>query len=349
MEKYDFLVVGQGLAGTIIAYLLIQENKKVLVIDDNSFSSSKVAAGMFNIIGGKRMIKTWMAEELLQSANLIYPEFEKFLNTKFYHPTNIVHAFQSEKEIIQTENRLKESEYTDYFEYSPEINFNQLNLTLEYINIKGGGWLDIKTMIKSFRDYLISEKIILTEQLNYQDLIYQNKQYIYKDFVSDNIVFCEGYKSKDNPFFTIPFQFSKGEVVVIKTNEKLPDNIFKKGIYLVHLTDNLYKVGATYEWQDLELKTTEKALSFFKSKLDQLLNIEYEIIDQYTGIRPTILDKKPVIGEHQDYKNMYIFNGLGTKGTILAPYFANKAIDFIINKTELTDDIDIKRFEKLNP
>lgn len=346
MEKYDFLIVGQGLAGTILSYLLLKENKKVLIIDDNSFSSSKVAAGMFNIIGGKRMIKTWMAEEILQSANIIYPELEKFLNTKFYYPTNIVHAFQSEKEKVQTEKRLEESEYLDYFKFSPEINFDQLNLPLGYINIKGGGWLDIKTMIERFRDYLISKNMILTEQLNYQDLVYQNQQYIYKDFISDNIAFCEGYKSKDNPFFTIPFQFSKGEVVVIKTKEKLPDNIFKKGIYLVNLENNLYKVGATYEWQDLEIKITQKGLDFFKSKLDELLEIEYEIIDQYSGIRPTILDKKPVIGEHQNYKNMYLFNGLGTKGTLLAPYFANKAIDFMLNKTELSDDIDIKRFEK---
>ena len=82
--KVDYLIVGQGLAGTTLAFHLLKSNKKIFILDDcDSTSSSRVAAGLFNPITGKRNVKTWKADILFPYMKNFYRELEDFLGIKF--------------------------------------------------------------------------------------------------------------------------------------------------------------------------------------------------------------------------------------------------------------------------
>jgi len=139
----------------------------------------------------------------------------------------------------------------------------------------------------------------------------------------------------------------KGEVFTIKCVGLTENKIIKKGIYLVNLYDDFYKVGATYEWNDLTENTSKEGKSFLEEKLNDLLKTPYQIISHEANIRPTTKDRKAIVGEHPKHKNLFILNGLGTKGVMHAPYLAKQLLNLIINKTEIEKEININRFDNL--
>ena len=141
----------------------------------------------------------------------------------------------------------------------------------------------------------------------------------------------------------------KGEILHIKTEKPLPEEIiFNRGVFLVkNPQQDFYRVGATYEWKKLDYEPTTKARKQLTDKLDDLLKLEYEIIEQVAGIRPASKDRRPLIGNHPELKNVFIFNGLGTKGVSLAPFFANEFVESIINSKKLNDEVNINRYYPL--
>lgn len=350
MKHFNFLIVGQGLAGSLFAYHLLKENKSFLVLDNNNeISSSKVAAGMFSPVGGKRMLKTWLADDLINYLDNIYLDLENILQTKFYYKQKILHVFQENESNIydSVSNLTFDDERYQYIEKSSKLSedFNNLNNSIGSIIINKAGWVNTEKLLNSFSNYLKNNNQLLNEQMIYSDLIYKDNKWYYKEYSFDKVVFCEGFKSTKNPYFKyLPFQLCKGEVINIEVENLSKNYILKKGIYLVNLKENNYKVGASYEWKDLSLETTEKGINSIKNKLDKFIITDYKIIRKTAGIRPTVLDKKPLLGEHKDFKNMYIFNGLGTKGVMLAPYFSKILSDFILYNKEIPLEVDIKRF-----
>mgnify|MGYP003329001594 CR=1 FL=1 len=80
------------------------------------------------------------------------------------------------------------------------------------------------------------------------------------------------------------------------------------------------------------------------NKLQKLLNCSFEILQQRAGIRPTVIDRRPLVGQHRVHKNLYILNGLGSRGVLMAPTVAKNLIDFIEKGLALPKDIDINRF-----
>ena len=93
---------------------------------------------------------------------------------------------------------------------------------------------------------------------------------------------------------------------------------------------------------------TSKATDEIKSKLEKILKYPYEIIGQKAGIRPTTQDRRPLIGKHPEIGNAYIFNGLGTKGVSIAPYFSVMFTNWLLGEGTLSSEVDIKRFSFKN-
>ncbi|MFN8672139.1 MAG: FAD-binding oxidoreductase [Candidatus Sericytochromatia bacterium] len=352
MIKKKYLIVGNGLAGSLLTYFLSKETDSfILFSSPNKNPSSVVAGGMFTPLGGKRFLETWMAKELLNFAKETYLEIETKINEKIYHSEEIVHFLKNPEEKNFIDKRLNEK--TPYIEnYFLENNENFKNIKNEYgyLKIKEGGWVDItlllNSLIKFFKDKLVSE------ELDFEYLIYKNDLWFYKDYCFENIIFCEGYHAINNPFFKeVKFLLCKGETFSIELADVPKDKIIKKGVYIVNLKDknnpNLYKVGSNYEWKDLTENITEKGKVELKNKLDELLNTNYIIKNQFAGIRPTVSDRKPILGKHPNYNGLYIFNGLGTKGVLLSPYFANMLKDFILYNKNIPQEVNLTRFFSL--
>jgi glycine/D-amino acid oxidase-like deaminating enzyme len=350
MKEVDYIIVGQGLAGTILAQTLLKKGKSVIIVDDENLSqASKVAAGLYNPVVFKRLVKSWKADELIPFMDQFYAESERLLNVKFYHKKQIVKLFAEENE---KDFWLKKSheEIGKYMGKTIYDNFleNIVNSPLGAAEVIHAGNLDTVKFLNAFRAYFKKSGILLEEKLDYDVLKISENELHYKDVQAKKIIFCEGYKSSESPFFKwLPFKLTKGEVITIqlKKDTIIPEEkVINKGVFILPLGQNKYKVGATYEWDDLSEIPTEKGKFELVQKLKKILKVPFEILDHQAGIRPTVSDRRPLLGLHPKHSTISIFNGLGTKGVMLAPFFADHLVNFLEENVPLDKEVNMERF-----
>lgn len=347
MKKIDYLIVGQGLAGTLLAYFLIKKNKTVFVVDEvQTSSASRIAAGIFNPITGRRFVKTWMADEIFPFAEATYRELELFIGKNVFHKMNVIRKFGGQAEFREWELKCTLASYANYLEDN-RANKSFSGDEFGFVEIKNSGWLDVQTFIEGFRSRLSEEKILLETELDGLDLVFENENILWKGFSFSKVIFCEGYKVLENPFFRqLPFTHAKGEILTIFSKKLKLEKILSKGIFILPIGNHFFKVGSTYDWNDLDEKPTEHGKNEIADKLEKIIGNKFEIITHRAGIRPTVKDRRPILGFHPVFSNIGILNGLGTKGVSLAPFFANHFVEFLEEGKFLMPEVDIKRFMK---
>ncbi|MBL7919759.1 MAG: FAD-dependent oxidoreductase [Bacteroidia bacterium] len=347
----DFIIVGRGLAASVIAHTFHQNNISFKIIGNHDLSNcSKAAAGIWNPIVFKRMTKSWLADELISYLNTFYKDVEYKSRTKLITQRAIIKPFVEEQEKILWQKKVK-SELSDFLD--PEIHdansaeLKNCKLTESYGLVEHSGNLNVSEFLKA-TDALF-EKNLMDEVFDHSQLNVNEKLISYKDITANNIIFCEGYLVKNNPYFNwIPLKPAKGETIEISAPQlKLKDHIFNKNGFIMQFANDNFKVGATYEWNDLTEEPTKKALVELEQKLSQMISCKYQIIAHQAGVRPSSIDRRPIIGLHPEYKKLFIFNGLGTKGVMLAPYFAKKFVNFYLQKEDLPKEVNAERFYSL--
>ena len=141
---------------------------------------------------------------------------------------------------------------------------------------------------------------------------------------------------------------TKGEILLVRIKDFDSQKVINKGVFILPIGNNLYKVGATYEWKDLSETPTEKGKLELLEKLKLVLKVPFELIEHRSGIRPTVKDRRPLIGIHPEHPQLGIFNGMGTKAVLLAPYFAQEFAGFLDGKNALNKEVSIHRFYSEN-
>lgn len=350
MRTVNYIIVGQGLAGTILAQTLLKQGCSVILIDDQKLSkASRIAAGLYNPVVFKRLVKSWMADELIPFMDEFYSEAEQLLNTKFYHKKQIVRFFaeEQEKELWMKKKEESVGKYLSdiIFDDYTDVCFNPLGSS----EVLDSGNLDTSHFLKSFRDYFCSQEILLEEKFEFEKLNIEKSRVFYKNISADKIIFCEGFQTINNPYFSwLHFKLTKGEIITIKLNSEhfIPtEKVINKGVFVLPIGNNTYKVGATYEWNELNEEITEKGKSELLEKLQKVLKVPFEVIDHQAGIRPTVNDRRPLLGIHPEHPELGVFNGMGTKGVMLAPSFAKHFSDHLLKEFPLNNEVDIARFK----
>jgi glycine/D-amino acid oxidase-like deaminating enzyme len=347
MADYDYLIVGQGIAGTLLSYFLLKRNKNILIIDSlNTSSSSNVAAGLFNPITGRRNVKSWMVDDILPFAESTYREMEHDLQTKFYHKMNMYKLFSNVEEQVDWVMNSKSSDLKDYIATNnimaiPPSNPSQFG----GVELTKTGYVDMSQLLHAFKVKMEEEGRLLEQKMDYSDFSFIDGKVFFINLSFTKVIFCEGAEAIHNLYFSwLPFVLTKGEVLTIYSTEINLTEIVNKGIFILPLGNNTYKVGSTYEWNFDNPEPTSEGLNILTQKLDKIVNCKYEVMEHKAGIRPTVKDRRPFVGLHPTIKNMGIFNGLGTKGASLAPYFANHFVDYLECGKNLLKEVDIKRF-----
>jgi glycine oxidase len=347
----DFIIVGHGLAANVLMHRFHANQISFATIGNTELSKcSRVAAGIWNPVVFKRATKSWMAEELIKELNIFYSECESNFGKKIVTQRNIIKPFvqEQEKELWRKKSRTDLIDYID-----GEVHHDQPN-ELMHCNVQHGygvvkhcGNLNVSAFIDYSSTYFKEQ--IIYESFDHRQLSVLPNKVSYRDVQAKHIIFCEGYCVKDNIFFNwIPLKPAKGEVLTIETEKlNLNNQIFNKNGFLMDLRPGIFSAGATYEWQDLSEHQSEQGLSELKSKLHDMINCDYHILRHDSGIRPSSIDRRPLIGSHPVHKNLFVFNGLGTKGVMLAPYFAKKFVNFYLQKEKLNPEVDISRFYRL--
>jgi len=345
--KVDYIIVGLGLAGLAFAEELLAANKTFIVFEDDSQTSSLVAGGVYNPVILKRFTPVWNAKEQLEVALPFYQKLEEKFNIKFDEKFLIKKVFKS----VEDQNNWFEATdkplLTAYLD--PKIDNQKRKGVIAdfgYGNVKEAGRIDTKHLVEVYREYLKTEKKIQFEKFEHQQIKFRKDHLEYKDIITDRIVFCEGFGMTKNLFFNyLPLNEVKGELIIIHAPELEIDFLIKSTLFVLPLGDHLYKVGATFNWSDKTSNPSDEGKSELVEKLKKVLTVPYKIVEQTAGIRPTVRDRRPLVGMHPAYNRLAILNGLGTRGVMIAPTVAKQLFNNLENDKKLDSEIDIKRFE----
>lgn len=345
--KLDYIVVGLGLAGLSFIEELEKHNKSFIVFEDNSQNSSKVAGGMFNPVILKRFTPVWNGKEQLDIALPFFKQLEnKFKNTYIFN-IDIYRIFKS----VEEQNNwfaACDKPILSHFMTTPIIHNNNSEILTNFGlgKLKNTGRLLVSQLLKDYSKYLSENNKLIKKSFYYNDLKVFDNYVIYKEIESKNIVFCEGYGLKKNPFFNyLPLNEAKGELITIHAPKLKMDFLLKSAVFVLPLGNDLYKVGATFNWKDKTQTPTKEGKNELITKLNTSIKTPYKIVGHSAGIRPTVKDRRPLVGLHSIHKNMAILNGLGTRGVMLAPTMAKKLFAHIEYNKPLSNEIDIKRFK----
>lgn len=344
----DYLIVGSGLAGISFSEIALQNNKSILVLDNNSQNSSKIAGGLYNPVILKRFTEVSQAKNHLPIMNDFFSNLEKKLNCKVNFEMPILRKFFS----IEEQNNWFFA--SDKVNLAPFLSTNIISRKYAGIDSPFGygevlqtGYVDTAFLLKKYRDYLVENNLFLEESFDYSLLMEEENGIRYKEIYARNIVFAEGFGMHANPYFKdLPLDGTKGELFIIKAAALDLDVIINTSVFILPLGNDLYKVGATYNWADKTDVPTEEGKLELIEKIKEILNCDFEIVEHLAGVRPTVKDRRPLVGTHSKHNSIHILNGLGTRGVMLGPALAKSLFENIEFQKPLDREIDIQRFYK---
>lgn len=346
--QVDYIVIGIGLAGISFCEQLKANNKSFLVFDNESQQSSAVAGGLYNPVVLKRFTSVWKCKEQLEFALPMYKHLEDTLEIKLDYKIPVCRKFASLEEQNDWFTASDKPLLAPYLSTQIIKNENQyVHAPFGFGEVLQSGRIDVKCLVDNYKKDLMGKGAYFDEDFKYNDLKIETDGVTYKSIRAKHIVFAEGFGVVKNPFFeSLPLVPTKGELLTIHAPDLKIDYVLKGGVFLIPLEHDLYIVGATYGWDDTTNETTNKGKEELLGKLKKLINCPFKVVKQVAGIRPTVKDRRPLVGSHPNHKHIHVLNGLGTRGVMIGPYVAKQLFDFIEYGIPLEKEIDISRFDK---
>jgi len=284
---------------------------------------------------------------LIAEAKTLYQAMEAKFGKNLLKQTTIKKIVASIEQLNDLEAKLNEAEYSEYL--GEKIEFTDpemLHNPHGTIEIKKVLQVAIVELLNCIENWLNEEEILLKSVFDFETLRLNKTGFEYEEFSSDKIIFCEGFNVNGNKFFNyLPNRVSKGEALVIECKKLAETNIISGACNISPIGNHNFYAGATYDWNDNTLEATEAKKRDLMAKIKETIALPFAILQHKVGVRPTVLDRRPLLGEHPLHKNMFIFNGFGTKGLSLCPYFSLQFVNYLQEKGTIHPEVDIKRFE----
>ena len=342
----DYLIVGCGLAGISFAEEALQHNKSIVVIDNDSQNSSKIAGGLYNPVILKRFSEVWEAQSQLVTMNAFYAQLKPKISQQFDFKMPIVRKFFS---IEEQNNWFTASDKPALSPFlSTQLHCKQykgIAAPFGYGEVLHTGYVDTASLLESYRNYLTANNWFRQESFDYTAIIFEEDAVRYKDIQAQHIIFAEGFGLHANPYFNqLPLDGTKGELFIIKAPDLDLDVIVNTSVFILPLGNDLFKVGATYNWKDKTDLPTEEGKNELVERIQEIIRCDFEIVSHFAGVRPTVRDRRPLVGTHAVHDRIHVLNGLGTRGVMLGPAMAKALYNAIENQIPLNKEIDIQRF-----
>ncbi len=337
-------IIGQGIAGTLLAWTLRQRGVEVTIADgDLPGSASTVAAGIINPVTGKRYVKSWLFDEFFPVARATYQALEQALGVSIWHEQPIVRLLATAEEANDWSLRCGQSAYVDFLRELPDGGAWQAFIPpgFRFGLIRQAARVTFVPLLSAFREQLKKDGFFIEKNIDYQEIEQLATTY-------DRVIFCDGYRSADHPLWShLPWRVAKGEALLIRFSETLPvaelHEMLKKTTLLVPLGDGLFWAGASYQWYFPDLHPSAGEGDLLLQNLRSMLAVPFEVVGHVAGVRPTVKDRRPFLGWHPALPRVGIFNGLGTKGALLAPFWAAHFAEHILEGTPLDAEVDVRR------
>ncbi len=352
MRDVDFIIVGQGLAGTCLAYELHALGQSVVSIDrDVAITSSRIAAGLITPVTGKRLVKTWRWEELREAAWEFYRRMEVELGVPLLRETAMVRVFTSEQEREYFTKRIQAPEYAGLLREGANLP-EGVAAPLGSCELLCGAQLDVAEFLKHTRDRWSAEGAFLASELSLPDDLDFSREHEAPGPVVElprlklrakKLIFCQGFEAQANPWFSnVAFNAARGEMLLVRIAGWAETRIVHGGVWIAPAGSGLVRVGATYDWSQLDSGPTTEGRESLVESLRRLIDAPFEIVDHQTAVRPILKQLNPVIGIHPLYPQLGYMNGLASKGSLQAPFFARQLARHLVQCTPLEREVDLR-------
>ena len=339
----DFLIIGQGLAGSLLAWELIQRDCKVVIIDNGEENASQVAAGLINPVTGMRFVKSADVDNLLPTAKQCYSRLADLFQQTFYIEKPMLRLFRSDTELTHCLKRFDDPAYLDYLGAisQPDQVIKNIAAPFGFLEQKQTGYLWTQPLLTSLKEFFIARECYRQANVDYQDIQLQ-PSLRWQAISPKQIIFCEGHQAINNPWFSwLPFQLVKGEILTLKHQSQLPDKILNFGDWLIPLNSHDIRLGATFDREKLDTLPTERGKNELLNALKPISAslARATLLNHLANIRPCTLDKQPFIGHHPQHPQLAFFNGFGAKGSLMIPWHSQRFADALVNNKHVPSNI----------
>jgi len=351
-QPLDFVIVGQGIAGTTLAWQLKWRGLRGIVVDrDDGTCASKVAAGLMTPVTGKRLVPAWRLDECWAAADEFYCRVETATKSLFLTQPGQVRLFDSEESKAEFNLR-------DWSEHPVEIRQPQQLVDAETFEAPFGGFelptarrLDVAAYLAASRQVFITDDSLRIADLNPATDLECGDGLVHlanPDVWTRRVIFCQGALGAANPWFDdVEFKSARGEILTLQIDRLAETRIVNQGVWLVPCGDGIFKAGSTYDFDNLDRGVTTSGRDEIVERLQQFLKLPFEIVGHDSGVRPVVTERRPIIGVHREFPQLAIFNGLGSKGSLLAPLVAEQFADFLIDGSSIDSELDYQ--ERFRP
>lgn len=350
MDLLDYIVVGQGIAGSNLAFELLRRGRKIAIVDDShNAAACLVAAGVVNPITGQRLVKSWRSDVAHPYAKGFYLALEKSLSAEFFHDRKILQLCKSPEEHGLWLDRIKNPAYAEFIgEGSTRPEFADLNDRFGHHFIERSAWVETAPIIDAYTKFFDAKKILLREKFDCAKLSVSAQCAEYRGLRARAVIFCEGWRAIRNPYFSwLPYRCAKGEILELKHSNKIdmPEHIIHRGNWVMKCAPDTFRIGSTWDRENLDTAPTESARAeLLRAAKTIVPNAgELTLVRHSAGVRPCTATTRPHLGRHPTMQNLYSFNGFGSKGYALTPYFAKHFADYLDGLTPLDPEADISR------
>lgn len=342
----DFLIVGQGVAGSVLGHKLLARGYSLCVIDNgHRTSATKIAAGMVNPVTGKRLTKT--PEPVLAAARQYYRELEKLSGETVFHQLPIQRFFRNDEERQRYDKRAADPGYASVIG-PPEApgRYPGIDDAQGSFAIHQGGRVDTGVLLSSMRRLFREAGVLIEEELDYDALTVTSDAVTWRGKRFRKVIFCDGMRVLDNPWFrelrTDPV---KGEILHLRFGQNIPPKILSKGKWLLPVDACEARLGATYDRSRFDLEPTAAGKAELMDALRGILpgHDDPAVTGHVAGVRVCTRDSQPLIGAHPLYPSLILFNGFGSKGNSLVPACADTLISAVTGMGELPPELDLLR------
>ncbi|MEX2607658.1 MAG: FAD-dependent oxidoreductase [Kiritimatiellia bacterium] len=321
-------IIGHGLAGAILAETASAAGCKVRVSDDGGPASSRVAAGLYTPLTGKRLTPSWSLDPSLSVLNRFYPALEAILGVRFFHPLRTTRILVSPEEQSDWQKREQEqaAALTNPSGFEKRIR-TFFHPGFGAFDIPGSGWVDLPVMLDALRRRRE-----------------QRGEWGPPDTPPDVTLWAEGARAARNPLWRdLGWRNAHGDILTLRIPDLPPDRIYNFGRFLLPIGEGLFRCGATYAWDIDSPAPRAEGRAQLESELRSLLKVPFEVIDHRAGIRPVALARVPVAGPHPEAPDQWILNGFGSKGVLYAPWMAERLLGLLLENQPLPKECQATR------
>ena len=329
----DLLIVGQGVAGTLLGWQLERAGIAFEIADvGHAHAASRAAAGIINPITGRRLVPSWRVQTLLPMARETYRALEAELGETVWHELRIRRLFADDRE------RRAFSEKHARGELAPFV----VSHDAAGCWIEGAARVDLTRLLRAAR-----------ARWKAQGILREDRGSSAKESGAHALVIdCTGAAAASETggaWAFVPWEFSKGEMLELEVAGLDRGVVLNRRHWILPVGDGKAWIGATHEPGCRDAEPSEAGRAMLERSARELLGERpFLVAGHRAGVRVTLQDKRPVAGRHPERRELGLVNALGAKGALLAPFLARQWVEHLTRGAGFDAEVDVARFAGAN-